>query len=117
MMLLYEYRVRREFERLKAYAQAVREKFEASATADDLLRDTENLAALHQALIESLPAEVAQRSSVPRRLYWMRKRLGEGTPAACAGDITDICDSDIPSLEKGFTDWHASGIHLDPELR
>ena len=46
-MLVYEYRTRTEFDRLKEYARSVREKLDAGASADDLLRDAANLEALY----------------------------------------------------------------------
>jgi hypothetical protein len=117
MMLLYEYRVRQEFERLKTYAQAVREKFEASATTEDLLRDTENLSIIYTRLVEKLPPEVSKRTNLPRHLAWMKKWLGEGNPSGCTVDIRDICVFDIPELEEQFIAWHSRGVHFDTELR
>ena len=76
-MLLHEYRIRDEFDRLKVYALSIREKFDAEASVDDLLRDANSLEVLYKILADALPPEVSQQSSILRHLgfmqYWLRQ--------------------------------------------
>ncbi len=115
-MILYEYRVRDEFTRTKAYAENLRSKFRAESPAEELLQDAENLNALCRRLEEVLPHEIRGCTNLRRHLGWMQTRLGEGHPKLCQGDIEDICQHDLPALEERFRDWCASNVHCDGEL-
>lgn len=115
-MLLYEYRVRDQFDRLLAYAQRVQTAFEEGRAPSELISDTENLAALYDTLKDMLPESIRRVSNIGRHLYFMRLRLGEGSPDLCRSDINDICGYDIPSIEKAFRDWTRSNEHYDDEL-
>ena len=115
-MLLYEYRVRDAFKQITDYAEGVRRRFAAEATAEDLLAEAENLAALWENLKSVLPKEIRSKSSIERHLAWMKGRLRQGLPQQCRSDIEDICNNDIPALETGFREWCKSKAHYDSEL-
>jgi len=115
-MLLDEYRVRDEFKRITDYAESVRRKFAAEATAEDLLGEAENLTALWENLKSVLPKEMRSKSSIERHIGWMKGRLREGSPQKCYADIEDICNYDLPALETGFREWCKSKAHYDSEL-
>jgi len=115
-MLLYEYRIRDEFKRIADYAENVRKKFAAEATAEDLFGEAENLAALWDNLKSMLPKEIRSKSGIERHIGWMKIRLRDGSPQKCYADIEDICNCDIPALETGFREWCKSKAHYDFEL-
>lgn len=116
-MLLYEYRIRDEFERVKEYAENLRAKFAAGKSPSELLKDRDNLAVLVSNLKGLLPEEIREQSvNLGRHLAWMQYWLGKGQSGDCQGDIVNICDHDIPTLEKDFRNWCANSIHYDLEL-
>ena len=115
-MLLYEYHIRDEFNRVREYAANLRTKFQEGVDPAELLRDTQNLKALYEHLRDLLPESIRQASNFARHLGWMGHRLGEGSPDLCRADIDDICDHDLPELESGFRDWCAESVHYDSEL-
>ena len=115
-MLIYEYRIRDEFDKVKQYAENLRAKFNTGTIPEDLLLDRDNLYTLFKNLEETLPKEVRGGTGFERHLVWIKKRLNENNPDLCQGDIDDICLSDIPKLEKLFRDWCANSIHFDQEL-
>lgn len=115
-MLLYEYQVRDAFDRVVEYAENLREKFAERRPVEELLRDASNLAVMYEDLVKILPEEVKVTGNFGRHLGWMKQRLTEDRPDLCQGDISDICDLDIPALEKAFRDWCAKPAHYDPEL-
>ena len=115
-MLIYEYRIRDEFERVKNYAENLRAKFAAEASPEELLKDRDNLVSLLNNLKELLPEEVHGWINLERHLAWMKDWLRKGKPDSCRGDIEDICLRDIPDLEKHFRDWCSNIIHYDQEL-
>jgi len=115
-MLIYEYRIRDEFDRLKSYAQRIREGFENKRAFQDLLVDADNIESLHDSLNEILPKEVKGKSEFKRHIAWMKNYLREDDLDRCIGDIISICDHDIPNLEREFRDWCRRGEHYDEEL-
>ena len=62
-MLIYEYRIRDEFDKVKQYAENLRAKFSTGATPDDLLLDRENLHTLFKNLEGRLPREIRGRTA------------------------------------------------------
>ena len=115
-MLLYEYRVRDEFTRLREYAQNIRAKFERKTDPSDLLLDARNLKALYTHLDSMLPEEVQGRSNLRRHISFMEHWLVKDSRHGCQGDITDICERDIPELENAFQSWCKNPDHYDSEL-
>ena len=115
-MLLYEYRVRDEFTRLREYAQNIRAKFERETDPSDLLLDARNLKALYTHLDSMLPEEVQGRSNLGRHISFMESWLVKDSRHGCQGDITDICERDITELENAFQSWCKNPDHYDSEL-
>ena len=115
-MLLNEYQVRDELETAKECAQALRKKFEAGADPEDLMIDAENLERLCERLKQILPDSVAMTGNLGRHIWFMKKRLGEGRPDQCVGDINDICSHDLPAWEHAFRQWCAQPDFFDDEL-
>lgn len=115
-MLLYEYRVRDEFEKVRRYAERIRDAFEAQRSADDLLSDVENLRPLYEGLITLLPERVGDLGNFGRHLYFLDYWLSRGAADSCRGDIDDILRLDLPALEEGFRDWCANAEHYDEAL-
>lgn len=114
-MLIYEYQIRQEFNKVKEYAQNMRQKFE-SAKPDELLLEYDNLKTLSDNLQNALPEEIRNKGNLNRHLAWMKKYLEEGKTSACTGDINDICEYDLPELEKAFVDWVGNIKNIDPVL-
>jgi len=115
-VLLYEYRIRDEFERVKNYAENLRARFSQGAPPEELLKDRDNLDCLCKKLNELLPEEIRGRSNLERHLAWMRYWLREAKPHMCRGDIEVICSHDIPTLEKYFHEWCIASTHYDEDL-
>lgn len=115
-MLLYEYRVRDAFDRLRSYALRVRQMFDAGRSTDELLGDAENLRELHATLREILPKEVRDKSNLGRHLAFMTDFLRKGQPSRCRNDIDEILNLDLPNLESAFREWCRSLAHYDEEL-
>lgn len=115
-MLLYEYRVRDAFDRLRSYALRLRQMFDADRSADELLVDAENVRELYAALREILPKEVRDTSNLGRHLNFMTDFLRKGQPSRCRQDVEEILNLDLPNLESAFREWCKSLIHYDEEL-
>jgi hypothetical protein len=69
-MLIYEYRVRDEFLRVREYAKNVRDKFELELAPADLLLDAKSLRAQYERLNEMLPRG-SPRKEQPQPPYWI----------------------------------------------
>lgn len=115
-MLLYQYQVRDEFEKVKKCATRLRDKFESEMAEDDLLMDTEHMEELYNNLEDVLPEDAASAGKGRRHLNWLKKRLREGSPELCRSDIRDICEQDLPQMEEAFREWCAAPHFYDPEL-
>ena len=113
-MLLYEYRVRDEFEKTKSYAENLRAKFGSGVPLEELRKEFENLLTLCDNLQEILPKEIRGRTNLERHLGFLHKNLSKGN--LYQGDVDDICRNDLPTLEKYFRDWCADAVHYDKEL-
>lgn len=114
-MLLYEYKVRDEFERVRGIAESIRDKFETGAKAPELLKDCELLEAAYDQLMELLSGAVSE-GNFPRHLWFMQYYLERNTPEECRKDIEDICKLDLPALELAFRDWCTGHQHYDEEF-
>ena len=115
-MLIYEYKIRDEFERVKSYATRLRQAFEADRPSDDLLADAQNLAVLFENLRSMLPEGLRDVSNFSRHIGWMQGNLRRNAAKSSRSDIDYICSYDIPTLEKAFIHWCASADHYDREL-
>ena len=70
-MLLYEYRVRDEFEKTKSYAENFRAKLGSGASLEELRKEFENLLRLCDNLQEILPREIRGRTNLGRHLGFL----------------------------------------------
>lgn len=114
-MFLYEYRIRDEIGRIKSFAENIRNKYNTKTpNIDDLLIDAENLQVLYSNIKDMLPEDVIKRSSLLRHISWMIRLLTERKINST--DIDDICNYDIPDLEKSFHDWVKNNVYFDKEL-
>jgi Protein of unknown function (Hypoth_ymh) len=115
-MLIYEYRVRDEFLRLREYATNVRDKFQRDASPEDLLLDVKSLRVHYERLNEMLPEQVQGKSNADRHIGFMEYWLGKKDRNACGSDIEDLCERDITELENAFQAWCKNPDHYDSEL-
>jgi hypothetical protein len=114
-MLLYEYKVRDEFERVRVLAERIKHKFETKAKAPELLQDRELLKSVYEQLRRILPSGLSE-GNFERHLGFMEYYLLRNDTGACYKDIEDICKVDLTALEKSFRDWCASQEHYDAEF-
>lgn len=115
-MLIYEYRVRDEFLRLREYATNVRDKFQRDVPPEDLLLDAKSLWAHYERLNEMLPEQVQGKSNANRHIGFMEYWLERGDRDSCSNDIEDLCERDITDLENAFQAWCKNPDHYDSEL-
>ncbi len=115
-MLIYEYRLRDEFDRVRAYAKRVHDAVESGRSPEELLLDVQNLQALCEGLREMLPAEVRDQTNLGRHLHFLRYYLERGQIDNCRSDILDIHRMDLPALEAAFREWVRSSGNYDPQL-
>jgi hypothetical protein len=94
-MLLYEYQLRDQIDKLRQYAATVLSKFERNAPTSELLADTTNLKQVYDMLRDILPQEIKDAGNCGRHIGWMIHRLKEDSPKSCEGDIRDICSNDV----------------------
>ena len=116
-MLLYEYQVRDHIEKVRAYANNLKAKFEASAPSAELLMDAQNLKQMYDALNEMLPKEVRNVSYFGRHISWMNSNLKQDRAKSSIGDINDICGNDLKAIEDAFRAWCGKQDHYDAELQ
>ena len=114
-MLLYEYKVRDEFERVWDLAERIKAKFENEAKVSEILQDRELLKTAYEQLIRLLPEDV-DAGNFDRHIGFIHYYLERDAPDSCQGDIEDICKLDLPALERAFQDWCASHSHYDAEF-
>lgn len=115
-MLIYEYRVRDEFLKLREYANNVRQKFQRDAQPEDLLLDVKSLRSHYERLEEMLPEQIQGQSNTGRHIGFMEHYLQKGDCDACSSDIEDLCERDITELEDAFQAWCKNPDHYDSEL-
>ncbi len=115
-MLLYEYRIRDEFERVKQMAERLKSKAKSNGSFDELFIDTENLSSLFKILEEILPQELHGISEFQQHhnfcIYYLKKENSYNY----LQNISCICDNDLPLLESKFRDWCSNSIHYDKEI-
>jgi hypothetical protein len=105
-----------ELERLRDYADRLRQKFELGSSAEDLLLDAESLDLRLRAAISQLPDQAFSGNSI-RHLMWLLKELRAGSSATCRGDIDDLALRDIPDTITAVKKWIRKMDYLDAELR
>jgi hypothetical protein len=115
-VLLYDYAVRDKIDALLEYALNMRVKFEAGTPAATLLLDAESLRSQYNSLKESLPAEIRDVSRFGQHAHFLVHYLKQDSLQSCASDIRDICEHDIPGIEKAFREWCKQAQHYDSEL-
>jgi hypothetical protein len=116
-MLLYEARIREEFSRIKTYTSNLCRKFESETSYADLETETENLEALFDHLTQLLPEQIRDQSAFRRHAGFIKYYLRKKECQNALGNLTDICNYDLPQLEKAFLDWCRQAAHYDEELR
>lgn len=114
-MILYEYKVRDNFERVRQLAERIRIKFEQGANPEELLQDASILRHAYEDLVKILPNGVDGGNAL-RHLFFMEQHLNKGKPESCKNDIEDICAHDLRLLEAAFRAWCGSQVHYDAEL-
>src|SRR5712692_7439783 len=117
VMQLYEVRIREEFSRIKTYASNLCMKFDAESSNAALETETENLAALFDHLTQLLPEQIRGQSAFRRHVGFIKYYLRKNKRQNALGNLTDICNYDLPQLEKAFLDWCRQAAHYDEELR
>lgn len=111
----FEPRSLTELARVRELAVRVRERFDANAEPEEILRDVILLEAAHQALEEILPAEVAS-GNLSRHIRFLGYYLKQNHPEHCRDDIRDICQIDLPRLERAIQDHTADVSQHDSEF-
>ena len=89
-MLLYEYRIRDEFERVRRLATRMKEKFERGVGTPELLEDRDILEHACKRLLEALPADVGKGSNITRHIGFMKYYLERGERRQTSGDFDDV---------------------------
>jgi|GEM_PF-729607 uncharacterized protein (TIGR02391 family) len=54
------------------------------------------------------PSDVISKSNLLRHSGWMQKRVNEGNPNYCYGDIQDVCQTDIFAVEEFYLQYLTS---------
>ena len=83
-----------------------------------LMGDAESLQQAVDAFLAGLPVEVREHphGRLFRHMYWIKIRLGQSIPAACAQDAIDIVRDDIPAIMKQFEKWYQQRANVDSDL-
>jgi len=115
-MLLYEYRIRDEFARVRRLATRVKEKFERGVDARELLEDRDILEHACERLLKALPGDVSKGSNIMRHIGFMKYYLQRGERQRASGDFDEVAGSDLTLLEEGFKEWLSTHGHFDPEF-
>lgn len=115
-MLIYVDEVQREIDDILKYAELIREKFGAGREAEELLLDAKALDMRMDNLYAMLP-DGRMIGSGSRHASFMVYWLKKGDVKACASDITDICDNDLPATSAALRDWSSKLAWVDADLR
>lgn len=115
-MLIYVQETLATLERLRDYADNLRQKFDLGRDAPELLLDAESLDQRLREIIDCLPAQ-DMSGNCRSHLSWLVRRLKEGNVRACRQDIEDLADRDIPGTIEKLRQWSMELQHLDGELR
>jgi uncharacterized protein Ymh len=115
-MLLYEYRVRDEFARVRKLAGRMKDKFERGVPAEELLEDRDLLLHACERLLKTLPGDVAKGSNILRHIGFMKHYLERGVRERTRGDFDEVAGRDLDLLEQGFQTWLAKHEHFDQQF-
>ena len=114
-MLLYDAKVREELGRTKEIAERIRDKVRNKQEAADILGDLPILESAYKQLQNSLPDKI-QASRVGQHLGFAKYYLKRSDHRGALSNIDDICDYDLPEVEKNFQTWSLDQSHYDSEL-
>ncbi len=115
-MLLYEYRVRDEFDRVRRLATRMKEKFERGVATAELLEDRDILEHACEGLLKALPADVRKVSNLLRHIGFMKYYLERGERQRTSGDFDEVAGRDLSLLEEAFKEWLSKHGHFDQEF-
>jgi hypothetical protein len=115
-MLLYEYRIRDEFESVRRLATRMKEKFERGVAAPELLEDRDILEHACKRLLEALPADARKGSNIMRHIGFMKHYLERGKRQETSSDVDEVAGRDLILLEEAFKGWLAKHGHFDQEF-
>lgn len=115
-MLIYVDEVQREIDDIIVYAGLIREKFDAGREAPELLLDARALDARVQNLYAMLP-EGRMIGNTLRHAGFMIHYLERNEVTRCWGDISDICEADLPAVSKALREWSGKLAWVDADLR
>lgn len=115
-MLLYEYRIRDEFDRVRRVATRMKEKFERSVSAQELLEDRDILEHACERLLKALPADVGKGSNIMRHIAFMKYYLERGERQRTSSDFDEVAGRDLTLLEEAFKEWLSRHGHFDQEF-
>src|SRR5205823_8588761 len=115
-MLLYEYRIRDELDRVRRLAKRMKEKFERGVDAHELLEDRDILEHACERLLKALPADVRKVSNIKRHIDFMKYYLERGERQHTSGDFDEAAGSDLTLLEEAFKKWLSKHGHYDEEF-
>lgn len=114
-MLLYEYRIRDEFARVRKLATRMKDKFERGVEAPELLEDRDILEHACERLLKALPAGVAKGNLI-KHLNFMKYYLVRGERRRTSSDFEEVAGSDLDLLEENFRAWLSKHGHFDAEF-
>jgi hypothetical protein len=115
-MLIYVDEVQREIDDILEYAMLIREKFDAGREAVELLLDAKALDMRMDNLYAMLP-DGRMIGAGSRHSGFMVNWLKKGDINSCAGDIVDICESDLPGVTRQLREWSSKLGWVDADLR
>lgn len=115
-MLLYEYRIRDEFARVRRLATRIKEKFERAVEARELLEDRDILEHACERLLKALPGDVSKGSNIMRHIGFMKYYLERGERQRTSGDYEEVAGRDLALLEEGFKEWLSKHGHFDRDF-
>ncbi len=112
-MLLYEYRIRDEFGRVRRLATRMKEKFERNVGDPELLEDRDILEHACERLLKALPADVRKGSNIMRHVAFMKYYLERGERQRTSSDFDEVAGRDLTLLEEAFKGWLSKQGHFD----
>jgi Protein of unknown function (Hypoth_ymh) len=115
-MLLYEYRIRDEFDRVRRLATRMKEKFDRGVDARELLEDRDILEHACERLLKALPGDVAKGSTIMRHSAFMKYYLERDERERTSGDFAEVAGRDLTLLEDAFKAWLSKHGHFDQEF-
>lgn len=84
-----------QFRATLSTAMQLKEKFDRNDTIESMEYSFELFLKDLEYLKKLLPKEIIEAGSLLRHVSWIERRLNEGSPDQCYGDIQDICYNDL----------------------